>query len=61
MQVVLGDEAEIEEQPLEALAALLLEHADLAQVVGADPAAPEEKLLERLALAGLHFHVNCLT
>ena len=55
-QVVLGDEAEVEQQALDALAALLLQPPDLAEVVGADPAALEEQVFERLPLDGLRFH-----
>src|SRR5439155_21884156 len=52
-QVLLGDEAEVEEQPLETLATLLLETLDLAQVVRADASLLEQQLLER---AVLEFH-----
>ncbi len=48
LQVLLGDEAEVEQQALEALAALLLEPFHLAQVLGADPPLLEEQLLEAL-------------
>ena len=60
-QVVLGDEPEVEQKALDPLAALLLQHADLAEVVGTDAAAPEEQILEGFALDRLPFHVECLT
>src|SRR5581483_5682992 len=49
-QVLLGDEAEVQEEPLEPLAPLLLEPLDLAQVILADAALLEQELLERTVL-----------
>ena len=47
-EVVLGNETQVEEQALDALAALALEFADLAQILQAHPAPVDENLLEGL-------------
>jgi hypothetical protein len=49
-QVLFRDEAEIEEESLQPLAALLLQPLHLAQVVRTDPALLEEELLEGAVL-----------
>src|SRR5581483_7056464 len=49
-EVLFGDEAEVEEQPLEALAALDLETLHLAEIVRGDAALLEQELLERPVL-----------
>src|SRR5262249_54181979 len=53
LEVLLGDEPEIEQQALEPFTALLLEPPDLAQVLGADAPLIEQELLER-AISELH-------
>ena len=50
LQVLLGDEAQVEQQPLEPLAALLLELPDLAQILRGDASLLEQELLEGTVL-----------
>src|SRR5205823_9332056 len=52
-QVLLGDEAQVEEEALQPLAPLLLEPLHLAQVVLGDAALLDQELLER-AVRELH-------
>src|SRR5262249_57311602 len=47
LEVLLGDEPEIEQQALEPFTALLLEPPDLAKVLGADAPMIEQEQLER--------------
>src|SRR5207247_801287 len=53
-QVLLGDEAEVEEEALQALAPLLLQPFHLAQVVLGDAALLDQELLERAVRELLH-------